>query len=935
MTTQIQRRRGTTSEHSTFTGAVGEITVDTTKDTVVVHDGSTTGGHPLAKENNPTFTGNVGIGTNAPNQQLEVKGATKGAIRLTDGDTNAFTDIQQDFETTQIINNGTGSIRFSTNGDEKLRITSAGNVGIGTSSPGYPLDVNGVIRSTGTGALLGLSDRSTGIGDRYGMYSNGNTFRLYDFTASLDRVVLTSAGNVGIGTGSPGAPLEISNAGPRIRLRDSDGTDTYGEVSASTGAIFISHRNGAANGQIIFQGQGGGAVAEYGRFDTSGRLLVGLSSNQIIGDTSIAGFQLGGVGNASKMGLANYGTGDSDAPTINFGKSKSGTAGTPGTIVGSNSILGAINFAGDDGTDLQTIGAAIQGRVDGTPGANDMPGRLVFFTTADGASSPTERLRITSAGLVGIGTTPDPGRGPLHVHTTNNVCNIHLTNAASGSGQSDGLTLFSDGAASGGVWLRENGDLRFATNNTEKARIDSSGRLLVGTSEVNSVSGESNIGIYLKSAAYSKIAVVRTANDQNGAELRLAKSRNDGIITGGDNSGRIRFAVHDGVDYNSEVARIEGWNDGSIGADDTPGRLTFSTTASGANSPTERMRITNLGSITIGAAATQGDSFFTVRGTHTTNTINAYTIRQFTDVPASVTGTAFGFHSASNVVNGATLGTYAHYTATQGTITGSTISTQIGFNVSSSLTHATYNYGFYSNIGAGANRWNFHAAGLAQNYFAGNVLFKSTDTAGMVAGTATGKYIQYTDGNLISCRATTTNATHQSFTNTNGIVGTIQTSGSATLYNTSSDYRLKENVTPMVGAADRVKALKPCRFNFISDATNTVDGFLAHEAQEIVPESVTGTKDEMEDIGTLTEWDGTILETNTPEPDSLTWDETITDEDGNETVETRTRTWVKTGDRPVMQGIDQAKLVPLLTGALQEALAKIDDLEARLAAAGL
>ena len=226
--------------------------------------------------------------------------------------------------------------------------------------------------------------------------------------APVERMRIASNGNVGIGTTNPGAPLEVSNAGPRIRLRDSDGTDTYGEVSASTGAIFISHRNGAANGQIIFQGQGGGAVDEYGRFDTSGRLLVGLSGNQIIGDTSIAGFQLGGVGNASKMGLANYGTGDADAPTINFGKSKSGTAGTPGTIVGSNSILGAINFAGDDGTDLQTIGAAIQGRVDGTPGTNDMPGRLVFSTTADGASSPTERLRINSEGDFYFNNTNNP-----------------------------------------------------------------------------------------------------------------------------------------------------------------------------------------------------------------------------------------------------------------------------------------------------------------------------------------------------------------------------------------------------------------------------------------------------------------------------------------------------------------------------------------------
>jgi hypothetical protein len=113
--------------------------------------------------------------------------------------------------------------------------------------------------------------------------------------------------------------------------------------------------------------------------------------------------------------------------------------------------------------------------------------------------------------------------------------------------------------------------------------------------------------------------------------------------------------------------------------------------------------------------------------------------------------------------------------------------------------------------------------------------------------------------------------------------GSINTSGSGTVYATTSDYRLKENVSAMYNASDRVKALKPCRFNFIAAPDSTVDGFLAHEAQEVVPEAVTGTKDAM-------------------------------DEDGN----------------PEYQGIDQSKLVPLLTKALQEAITKIEQLETRI-----
>ena len=90
----------------------------------------------------------------------------------------------------------------------------------------------------------------------------------------------------------------------------------------------------------------------------------------------------------------------------------------------------------------------------------------------------------------------------------------------------------------------------------------------------------------------------------------------------------------------------------------------------------------------------------------------------------------------------------------------------------------------------------------------------------------------------------------------------------------------------------------------------------------------------MEDIGTLTEWDGTVIDTDVPEPgaEEMSWETTDTDEDGNETTVTRTRTWTQTGSRPAYQGIDQAKLVPLLTAALQEAIAKIETLETKVAA---
>jgi hypothetical protein len=112
------------------------------------------------------------------------------------------------------------------------------------------------------------------------------------------------------------------------------------------------------------------------------------------------------------------------------------------------------------------------------------------------------------------------------------------------------------------------------------------------------------------------------------------------------------------------------------------------------------------------------------------------------------------------------------------------------------------------------------------------------------------------------------------------VVGEITFNSSSTTYATSSDYRLKENVVYDWDATTRLKQLKPARFNFIVDADTTVDGFLAHEAQAVVPECVTGTKDAVDADGVA-----------------------------------------------VMQGIDQSKLVPLLVKTIQELEARITALE--------
>ena len=157
---------------------------------------------------------------------------------------------------------------------------------------------------------------------------------------------------------------------------------------------------------------------------------------------------------------------------------------------------------------------------------------------------------------------------------------------------------------------------------------------------------------------------------------------------------------------------------------------------------------------------------------------------------------------------------------------------------------------------------------------------------------------------------------HYRFYNPNGQCGYIMTNGSATSFVTSSDYRLKENVVDLTGASARVNQLNPSRFNFIADGTDTVvDGFLAHEVADVVPEAITGTKDAMRDE----EYEVTPAV------------EATYDEDGNE-LTAAVEAVMGTHSVPDYQGIDQSKLVPLLTAALQEALTEIASLKTRVEA---
>jgi hypothetical protein len=183
----------------------------------------------------------------------------------------------------------------------------------------------------------------------------------------------------------------------------------------------------------------------------------------------------------------------------------------------------------------------------------------------------------------------------------------------------------------------------------------------------------------------------------------------------------------------------------------------------------------------------------------------------------------------------------------------------------------------------------------------GNVYVGKTAASTATNGfqlTSSGKQMAMTNANdtLGWFNRTGSDGTVLMWLNDGSNAGTISVSGSSTSYNTSSDYRLKENVTPMSGATAQTKLLKPCNFDWI--AGGNVNGFLAHELAEVVPEAVSGTKDAM------------------------------MDEEYEVTPATDTEAAVMgTRSVPDMQGIDQAKLVPLLTATIQELIARIEVLE--------
>ena len=486
-----------------------------------------------------------------------------------------------------------------------------------------------------------------------------------------------------------------------------------------------------------------------------------------------------------------------------------------------------------------------------------------FRFLASNNSGTTERMRIDSNGNVGIGTSSPAVE--LHINDASGLSAIRLTGGASGA---DNFQIMQ------GVTGVSNSGLSIYDVDATATRmvIDSSGQVGIGTTSPSTTltidSGGTPTTLKLDSLTESSIDFDDKGGSPKRYKIGTNISSNDGQFEFKDmtaNAERMRITSDGDIQFPLATDAMGNFADNISEVGDGNFALQITNTAQSALKPfgiraedirfatgsSERMRIDSSGNVGIGSSSPSQK--LDVRGAGARIYLND--ANEDIDMNSAADG--------------------------QLRLDGSGYAGAIALN--------TAGMNIYTNASSRAIIFGVNETERMRIDTSGNVLVgtASTDMLGNDGLTLDRRgFLDIARSGNLSLRLTrkNTNGHIADFRRASTLVGYINVTTTGTSFATSSDYRLKENVTGITGGIERVKQLNPSRFNFIVDADTTVDGFLAHEAATVVPEAVTGEKDAV-------------------------------DADGN----------------PDYQGIDQAKLVPLLTAALQEAITKIEDLEARVA----
>jgi hypothetical protein len=688
--------------------------------------------------------------------------------------------------------NGSQWATFTSNLTGPVISFSGGTTGLTPSIP-----TTGDITLAGTLAVTNGGTGLTSVTANRIPYGSGTSALNTSANLTFNGTTLTNTGNAIISDNSANAALRVTQlgAGNALLVEDSANPDATPFVVTADGTVIRGYTSPVVTDNYV---------------GTQGTPLIQTHANA-----------------TTASGLASFvweSSATSPAPSVILSRSRSATIGSFSSVA-SGDAIGAINFNGDDGTAF-VVGASILASVDGTPGTSDMPGRLVFSTTADGANTPTERMRIDSTGAVGIGTTSlgasyglrvsktlagDNGSNifsaatgtvstPIAVYsfrstiatganggTPYTITNLYGYNAAQGTFNADstvanqfgfraesnligatnnygfysiipagtgrynfyaagtadnffgGATTISVNSASDALRITQIGAGNAlvvedsANPDATPTVIDANGRIVVGHTSPITVSGSASFAPPLEvigtSFGNSSIAALRYSNDTGGSNFTFAKNRSATIgsfvvVAANDALGELVFDGSDGTNY-IRAAQIRADVDGTPGTNDMPGRLVFSTTADGASSPTERMRISSSGGVGIGGTPS-ADVPLLISQVGTAVNMNGVRNTQVT--PATATASHKLFQTvASTAASAFTLPILTHYEAFQSTIgAGSTVTSQYGFFAQNNLIGATNNYGFWGNIASGTGRYNFYAAGTAANVFVGTTSIGGT-----------------------------------------------------------------------------------------------------------------------------------------------------------------------------------------------------------------